>query len=70
MRDANIPPAHDTRAPTTEKGFASFGSSHPSGLNVVFADGSIHLIDYSIDPTVFALLGSRADGLPINRSDF
>ncbi|HTU92331.1 MAG TPA: DUF1559 domain-containing protein [Gemmataceae bacterium] len=70
MRDANLAPAHDTQAATPEKGFADFGSSHFSGLNIVFADGSIHHIPYTIDPAVFALLGTRADGKPIDQSDF
>ncbi|HEY7330205.1 MAG TPA: DUF1559 domain-containing protein [Gemmataceae bacterium] len=70
MRDANLGPARDTQAATPERGFADFGSSHPSGLNVVFADGSVHHILYSIEPTIFGLLGSRADGKPVNSSDF
>ncbi len=70
MRNANDPPAHDTNAATTENGFAEFGSSHPSGLNVMFADGSVHHIPYAIDPAVFSRLGSRADGMPVDMSDF
>ncbi|HWY87445.1 MAG TPA: DUF1559 domain-containing protein, partial [Gemmataceae bacterium] len=70
MRSANNPPAPDTNAPTPEKGFATFGSSHPSGLNVVFADGSVRPISFSIDPTTFSRLGTRADGHPIAGDDF
>jgi prepilin-type N-terminal cleavage/methylation domain-containing protein/prepilin-type processing-associated H-X9-DG protein len=70
MRNVNFPPDRDTNAATTERGFANFGSSHPSGHNAVFADGSVHHLAYSIDPEVFALLGSRADGKPISGSDF
>jgi prepilin-type N-terminal cleavage/methylation domain-containing protein/prepilin-type processing-associated H-X9-DG protein len=47
-----------------------FGSSHPSGINAVFADGSVHTIAYTIDPTVFKYLGHRSDGQAINASDF
>jgi prepilin-type N-terminal cleavage/methylation domain-containing protein/prepilin-type processing-associated H-X9-DG protein len=39
-----------------------FGSSHPSGMNAVFADGSVHQIQYSINQNVFNLLGHRSDG--------
>jgi len=70
MRSANIPPAPDTCAPTPERGFAMFGSSHPSGLNVVFADGSVRPISFSVDPTTFSRLGTRADGHPIAGDDF
>jgi prepilin-type N-terminal cleavage/methylation domain-containing protein/prepilin-type processing-associated H-X9-DG protein len=70
MRSANSPPLADTNEPTPEHGFATFGSSHPSGINSVFADGSVHRISFSIDSTVFSRLGSRADGLPIASDDF
>ena len=30
-----------------------FGSSHPSGVNFVFAEGSVHHIRYTIDAQVF-----------------
>jgi prepilin-type N-terminal cleavage/methylation domain-containing protein/prepilin-type processing-associated H-X9-DG protein len=36
-----------------------FGSPHPGGINAVFADGSVHSINYDIDVTVFNALGSR-----------
>jgi prepilin-type processing-associated H-X9-DG protein len=42
--------------------FGSPGSVHPTGANFGFADGSVRIISYSIDPRVFALLGSMADG--------
>jgi len=39
-----------------------FGSAHPGGMNVVFADGSVHVIQYSINNNVFNMLGHRSDG--------
>ncbi len=39
-----------------------FGSSHPGGVNAVFADGSVRMISYTIDPVVFSYLGNRSDG--------
>jgi prepilin-type N-terminal cleavage/methylation domain-containing protein/prepilin-type processing-associated H-X9-DG protein len=70
MRNANYAPAPDARAATGENGFAEFGSSHPSGLNVVFADGSVRHLAFTIDPTVFARLGTRADGQPVDGNAF
>ncbi|HYT94912.1 MAG TPA: DUF1559 domain-containing protein [Gemmataceae bacterium] len=70
MRNANHPPAPDTRAPTGENGFGGFGSSHRGGLNIVFADGSVRHVAFSIDPTIFARLGTRADGQPVDSSAF
>ena len=42
-----------------------FGSSHPAGVQFVFADGSVRMIYYSISLTTFQRLCNRKDGLPI-----
>src|SRR5262249_40435182 len=47
-----------------------FGASHPGHFNAVLADGSVHSISYSINPTVFEYLGNRRDGQAINSNDF
>jgi prepilin-type N-terminal cleavage/methylation domain-containing protein/prepilin-type processing-associated H-X9-DG protein len=39
-----------------------FGSAHTGGINVVYADGSVHTINYDVDPVVFNALGSRNGG--------
>jgi prepilin-type processing-associated H-X9-DG protein len=46
-----------------------FGSAHPSGVNAVFADGSVHGINYDIDQVLFNRLGDRADGEIIDMSN-
>jgi prepilin-type processing-associated H-X9-DG protein len=47
-------------------GRVRFGSSHPGGVNFVFADGSVHTVPYSVDGIVFARMGHRADGVPFD----
>lgn len=42
--------------------YLAFGSAHPSGFGVVFCDGSVHVLSFSIDPTLFSYLTNRADG--------
>ena len=42
--------------------FESPGSDHPGGAHFGMADGSARLINQTIDPKLFALLGSIADG--------
>jgi len=36
-----------------------FGSAHTSGINAVFADGSVHSINFDVDVNVFNSLGTR-----------
>ncbi|MFN7874372.1 MAG: DUF1559 domain-containing protein [Pirellula sp.] len=40
----------------------SFGSSHKSGLNFAFCDGSTQTISYMVDEILFSNLGNRRDG--------
>jgi prepilin-type N-terminal cleavage/methylation domain-containing protein/prepilin-type processing-associated H-X9-DG protein len=40
----------------------NFGSAHPAGVNMVFADGAVHNIKYGIDMNVFNALGNIDDG--------
>jgi prepilin-type N-terminal cleavage/methylation domain-containing protein/prepilin-type processing-associated H-X9-DG protein len=46
----------------------AFGSAHSGGINCVFADGSVHTINYDADPEVFNLLGNFSDEVPIDIS--
>jgi prepilin-type N-terminal cleavage/methylation domain-containing protein/prepilin-type processing-associated H-X9-DG protein len=43
-----------------------FGSAHSSGINAVFADGSVKHIRYSVDPLTFMRACVIDDGQPIN----
>ena len=36
-----------------------FGSAHPSGINAVYGDGSVHFISFDVDVVVFNNLGTR-----------
>ena len=57
------PPAQDTPG----LGYRlNFGSAHVVGLNMVFCDGSVHTINYDIDPQTHAYLGNRKDGQAID----
>jgi type II secretory pathway pseudopilin PulG len=69
VRSIANPPAQDfvgTDADPEKR----FGSSHPAGMNAVFADVSVHMISYSIDRNVFVYLGNKADGQIINSIDY
>ena len=43
----------------TPLGSAPPGSNHPGGVNVAFADGSVHFIKNSVAPNTWWALGSR-----------
>ena len=45
-------------------------SFHPGGANVVFADGSVHFLNATIDIRVFARLATRAGGEVVGADDF
>lgn len=46
---------------------AGFKSEHPSGLNMLMGDGSIHFISADVDYITYNMLGSRAqDDVPAN----
>jgi prepilin-type N-terminal cleavage/methylation domain-containing protein/prepilin-type processing-associated H-X9-DG protein len=47
-----------------------FGSSHRGGANFAFGDGSVKFIKESINPTVYRLLGNRADGEMVSADRF
>jgi prepilin-type processing-associated H-X9-DG protein len=36
-----------------------FGSAHPTGINAVYADGSVHTISFEVDGILFNALGTR-----------
>jgi prepilin-type N-terminal cleavage/methylation domain-containing protein/prepilin-type processing-associated H-X9-DG protein len=58
----------DPKPPSTGYG-AYFGSAHSSGMNAVFADGSVHHIGFTIKQAVFAALCDRQDGTTVDLSE-
>jgi len=58
----DFPPAQDGDIPTSDLlAVYRFGSAHPAGLNMVYCDGSVHLVRYEISPEVHYLAGHVAD---------
>ncbi len=39
-----------------------FGSAHPAGINMVFGDGSVHMVSYNVQAVLFNNWGHRRDG--------
>ena len=55
----------DSGTPLNNKFWGSPGSDHSGVVNFGMADGSVRAIAVTIDPSVFALLGSMADASPL-----
>jgi prepilin-type N-terminal cleavage/methylation domain-containing protein/prepilin-type processing-associated H-X9-DG protein len=55
-------PCHKICNWNTEVGFKS---AHPGGANFLFGDGSVHLLQDSIDGKAYQLLGAKNDGEPV-----
>src|SRR5262249_40994052 len=45
-------------------------SFHPGGANILFADGSVHFLQATIDIRVFARLITRAGGEVVSAADY
>lgn len=59
-RAPNYQPVNDSQL--FEACTVRFGSAHVSGFHAVYADGSVHALEYGIDPLVWEFLGDRNDG--------
>jgi prepilin-type N-terminal cleavage/methylation domain-containing protein/prepilin-type processing-associated H-X9-DG protein len=66
MRYTSKRPQPDYYGDPQFAGGSLFGSSHPGRFNMVFADGSVHAVSYSVSQDVFKALGNVADGQTIN----
>jgi prepilin-type N-terminal cleavage/methylation domain-containing protein len=61
-----IPPFTDANI---DSGLAQFGSSHPSGINVVLGDGSVRFIRFNPTPSAFQRFCVRNDAAVFNPND-
>jgi len=68
VRTTMCPPQPDGTQPIagSKASFRTPGSAHQSGLNAVYADGSVALLTYDIDPETFNCLGHREDGQTVS----
>jgi len=76
VRTTSIPPLQDriwikdvTGPGNMASDLQNFGAIHPGGFNVVFVDGSVRSIRYSVNLTTFSLLGRRDDGQVLSLDD-
>jgi prepilin-type N-terminal cleavage/methylation domain-containing protein/prepilin-type processing-associated H-X9-DG protein len=58
-----------TRLPSPRLG-SYFGGVHTGGMNGLLADGSVRMFSWEISQTVFANVGSKADGAHVSHDNF
>ncbi len=63
--DSSMTPGYVTAAY-----YRSFGSAHTNGLHMAFCDGSVQMINYTVDRTVHGRLGNRHDGLAVDAKSY
>jgi prepilin-type processing-associated H-X9-DG protein len=68
VRSTMWPMAADDEEPVEDKLAYALGSAHSGGVNAVFADGSVHTLNYEMDPETLNRLGNRADGDVVDSS--
>jgi prepilin-type N-terminal cleavage/methylation domain-containing protein len=61
--DSSFIPTRDTIGLDTGR---AFGSTHANSFTMALCDGSVHSINYTIDPTIHSYLGNRHDGKAID----
>ena len=73
LRSTLIRPRPDSEDPVpngqpTDPANYQFGSAHPGGINVLFADASVTGLTFDVDLETFNRLGHRSDGETITQS--
>lgn len=63
FRNSTDPPLRDRAGVAAG---CRFGSAHPSAVQFVMCDGSVHAISFNIDPATHQRLGSIADGATVD----
>ncbi|MBN1394909.1 MAG: DUF1559 domain-containing protein [Pirellulales bacterium] len=63
-----LPPLQDT--PGDDTNWRSFGSAHANGFHMAFCDGSVQMINYSINPETHRLMSNRKDGMAIDANAY
>lgn len=66
VRWAYDPPAQDAAGRSQAN---VFGSAHRGGWNVAFADGSVRMLRFEIDPALHRSLAARADGAVVTQPE-
>ncbi|MCS6864961.1 MAG: DUF1559 domain-containing protein [Gemmataceae bacterium] len=69
-RSGAVAPAADFRSPAESVPSLAFGASHPLGFNVVFCDGSIRHVRYSVSPVIWMRACIRNDHAEYRQNNF
>ncbi len=70
VRFGSFPPHQDQPGLDANTWPPEFGSAHAAGFNMSMCDGSVHMINYSIDSLIHRRLSNRRDGFVIDASSY
>ena len=68
-RSGSAQPAPDVNEPGETNPHNAFGSAHPTGFNVLFCDGSVRYLRYSMSPHTWIHACVRNDNEAFNQND-
>lgn len=71
LRSPYATPLSDSATPDNGiAGVARFGSAHPEGFLIAYCDGSVHFVEFNVDPEIHFRCGHRSDqGRPLSLLD-
>ncbi len=70
LGNTSYPPLQDQEGLVGTTWSSCFGSAHSNGFHMAFCDGSVQMMNYSLDPVIHGYLANRDDGHAVDGKKF